>query len=186
MRKILSIIGFLGIFMNLANASATASHTAFYAEPKVVYTFGETVRHEHANLKGDHGYGIGFDIGYLFTKHFGLEIDGTYSRSKVKERNLHGVLQEEDTASFYSYGINSVFTYPMSKHFILLGKLGYMAEHEDLGSLNIEGTEHGAAWAFGLEYEVNEHIEISCEYEDANIDSVRGASLQLGLIYKFF
>jgi opacity protein-like surface antigen len=81
--------------------------------------------------------------------------------------------------------MNAVFTYPMTTHFILLGKLGYGYEHEDLGSLEIEGTEHGVNWAAGVEYSFMPHMEISFEYEGADIESARGDSLQLGLIYKF-
>jgi opacity protein-like surface antigen len=73
----------------------------------------------------------------------------------------------------------------MTTHFILLGKLGYGYEHEDLGSLEIEGTEHGVNWAAGVEYSFMPHMEISFEYEGADIESARGDSLQLGLIYKF-
>ena len=167
-----------------AHYSELATHTGVYFEPKVMVTMGETIVHGDSTLDGDTGYGIGFDLGYSFSENFALEIDGTYSEADVKETDIHGH-SETDKASFYTYGVNAVFTYPLHNHFILLGKLGYGYEHEDLGKLNIKGSEHGVNWAFGLEYSFNPHVEVSLEYEAADIRSARGDSIQLGLIYHF-
>jgi len=164
--------------------SELSTHKGFYIEPKLSYTLGETVSHGTSTIKGDAGYGIGADIGYSFTEYFAVEIDGTYSQSDVTETTDTGHV-EKDKASFYTYGMNTVFTYPMHNHFILLGKLGYGAEYEDLGDLDISGTEHGATWAAGIEYSFNPHVEVSLEYEGADIRSARGDSIQFGLIYKF-
>ncbi len=164
--------------------SELATHTGAYFEPKVMITMGETISHGDSTLDGDTGYGIGVDLGYSFSENFALEIDGTYSEADVKETLSNGD-SETDKASFYTYGVNTVFTYPLHNHFIILGKLGYGYEHEDLGDLGIKGSEHGANWAFGLEYSFTEHVEVSFEYEGADIRSARGDSLQLGLIYKF-
>ena len=163
--------------------SELATHTGVYFEPKIMMTMGETIAHGEATLDGDAGYGIGFDLGYSFCENFALEVDGTYLESDVTETEA-GV-SITDKASFYTYGMNAVLTYPLHNHFIILGKLGYGYEHEDLGDLEIKGSEHGAAWAAGVEYSFNPHIEISFEYEGADIRSARGDSLQLGLIYKF-
>ena len=164
--------------------SELSTHKGFYIEPKLSYTIGETVSHGTSSIEGKSGYGIGADIGYSFTEYFALEIDGTYSSSDVKETDELGDTIE-DTAFFYTYGINTVFTYPLHNHFILLGKLGYGVEHEDLGDLDIKGSEHGTTWAAGIEYSYNPHIEVSLEYEGADIRSARGDSIQFGLIYKF-
>lgn len=164
--------------------SELSTHKGFYIEPKLSYTLGETLSHGTSTIEGDSGYGLGVDIGYSFTEYFAIEVDGTFSSSDVKETDSFGNT-EEDTASFYTYGVNTVFTYPMHNHFILLGKLGYGVEHEDLGSIGIVGSEHGATWAAGIEYSFNPHVEVSFEYEGADIKSARGDSLQLGLIYKF-
>ena len=189
LNKILVVSIILGSLVNCANAeelhkSELATHTGFYVEPKLVYTMGETISHEDSTLDGDPGYGIGFDFGYSFSENFALELDGTYSEADVKETLANGDT-ETDKASFYTYGMNAVFTYPLHNHFIILGKLGYGYEHEDLGELGITGSEHGANWAFGIEYSFNPHVEVSFEYEAADIRSARGDSLQLGLIYKF-
>ncbi len=167
-----------------AHHSELSTHTGPYFEPKVIVTMGETIAHGESTLDGDTGYGIGFDLGYSFTENFALEVDGTYSEADVKETNALGN-SETDKASFYTYGVNAVFTYPLHNHFILLGKVGYGYEHEDLGDLGIKGSEHGAAWAAGIEYSFNPHVEVSFEYEGADIRSARGDSLQFGLIYKF-
>ncbi len=164
--------------------SELATHTGVYFEPKLMVTLGEKVSHETSTLEGDTGYGIGFDLGYSFSENFAFEIDGTYAQAEVTEK-LSGGGTEEDTGSFYTYGVNAVFTYPLHNHFIILGKLGYGAEYEDLGDLGITGTEHGATWAAGVEYSFNPHIEVSLEYEGADIRSARGDTIQLGLIYKF-
>jgi len=164
--------------------SELATHKGVYFEPKVMVTLGETIKHGDSTLDGDTGYGIGFDLGYSFSEYFALEIDGTYSEADVKETDAVGDT-ETGEASFYTYGVNSVFTYPLHNHFIILGKLGYGYEHEDLGELGIKGSEHGVNWAFGLEYSFNPHVEVSLEYEGADIRSARGDSVQLGLIYKF-
>jgi len=164
--------------------SELATHTGVYFEPKVIMTLGDTVSHGESTLDGDMGYGVGFDLGYSFTEYFAVELDGSYTIADVKETLPTGE-SETGEASFYTYGANAVLTYPLSTHFILLGKLGYGYEHEDLGSLGIKGTEHGANWAAGAEYSFTPHIEVSFEYEGADIRSARGDSLQLGLIYKF-
>jgi opacity protein-like surface antigen len=167
-----------------AHHSALSTHTGPYFEPKVMMTMGETISHGESTLKGDTGYGIGFDLGYSFNENFAMEVDGTYSEADVTETDALGE-SETDKASFYTYGVNAVLTYPLHNHFIILGKLGYGYEHEDLGDLGIEGSEHGAAWAAGVEYSFNPHVEVSLEYEGADIRSARGDTVQLGLIYKF-
>jgi len=167
-----------------AHHSILATHTGPYFEPKVLITLGETVGHGDSVLEGDAGYGIGFDLGYAFNENFALEIDGTYSKSDVTEILPSGDT-ETDNASFYTYGVNTVLTYPLHNHFILLGKLGYGYEHEDLGKLYIKGSEHGANWTAGIEYSFNPHIEISFEYEGSDIRSSRGDSIQLGFLYMF-
>lgn len=159
------------------------THTGPYFEPKVIMTMGETVAHGDSTLNGDTGYGLGFDLGYSVTENFALEADGTYAKADVTETLSTGE-SETDKASFYTYGVNAVVTYPLHNHLIVLGKLGYGYEHEDLGKLGIKGSEHGANWTAGIEYSFNPHVEVSFEYEGADIRSARGDSLQLGLIYK--
>ncbi len=166
------------------HSSELATHTGLYFEPKVIVTMGDTISHGESTLDGAAGYGVGFDLGYSLTEYFALELDGTYSKSDVKETLSTGE-SETANASFYTYGVNTVLTYPMTEHFIVLGKLGYGYEHEDLGDLGIKGSEHGANWAAGVEYSFAPHAEVSFEYEGADIRSARGDSLQLGLIYKF-
>ena len=165
------------------HSSELATHTGPYFEPKLVLTMGESIDHEGSTLEGEVGYGLGFDLGYSFTENVSLELDGTYTESDVKETSPSGHSQTEK-ASFYTYGVNAAFTYPLHNHFILLGKLGYGYEHEDLGDLGIKGSEHGANWAAGIEYSFTPHVEVSFEYEGADIRSARGDSLQIGLIYK--
>lgn len=192
MNRILKGIAVIGLAMSSLtlnadselHSSELATHAGFYIEPKLTYTIGEEISHNGSTLDGDPGYGIGLDIGYAFNEYFGVEIDGTYSESDVKETDEHGH-SETDKGSFYTYGVNTVFTYPLHNHFIILGKLGYGYEHEDLGSLGIKGSEHGATWAYGIEYSFNPHVEVSLEYEGADIRSARGDSIQLGLIYMF-
>ena len=191
MNIIQKITGLVLLLVSLACAlnaelhtSELATHKGFYIEPKLSYTLGESLSHGGSVLDGHSGYGIGFDFGYSFTEYFALEVDGTYSESDVTETTSAGVSTTSE-ASFYTYGVNSVFTYPMSNHFILLGKLGYGVEHEDLGHIGLIGSENGATWAAGIEYSFNPHVEVSLEYEGADIISARGDSIQVGLIYKF-
>lgn len=160
------------------------THTGPYFEPKVIMTMGNTVTHGTSTLEGDAGYGLGYDLGYSITENFALEADGTYSKANVKETDALGDSRTEH-ASFYTYGVNAVLSYPLYTHFIVLGKLGYGYEHENLGNLGIKGLEHGANWTAGCEYSFSPHVEVSFEYEGSEIKSARGDSLQLGLIYKF-
>ncbi len=166
-----------------SHTTELASHKGIYLEPKLIVTLGEKIAHEESTLEGDIGYGVGFDLGYSFTEYFALELDGSYARVNVEE-TLPTDETEADNASFYTYGVNAVLTYPLTSHFIALGKVGYGYEHEDLGSLGIKGTDHGVNWAVGAEYSFTHHLEVSFEYEAADIESARGDSLQLGLIYK--
>lgn len=167
-----------------AHHSELATHTGPYFEPKVIYTMGETIAHGDSTLKGDAGYGIGFDLGYSFTENFALEFDGTYTVADVTETLATGE-SETDRALFYTVGVNAVLTYPLANHFILLGKVGYGYGHEDLGDLGITASDSVANWAFGIEYSFTPQVEISFEYEGVDVRSARGDSLQLGLIYKF-
>ena len=187
--KRLMVVGLmLAGFINNANAqshtSQLATHAGAYIEPKVIYTMGEEVSHGTSTLDGDAGYGIGFDLGYSFNGYFALELDGTYSKSDVTETDSLGA-SETSSAEFYTYGVTTVLTYPVTEHFILLGKIGYGYEYEDLGSLDIKGTEGGIAWSAGIEYSFNPHVEVSLEYEGADVESARGDNIQMGLIYKF-
>ncbi len=164
--------------------SELATHTGVYFEPKFIMTTGAKVSEAESTLDGDIGGGVGFDLGYSFTEYFALELDGSYTAATVTESSELEP-SKSVTASFFTYGVNAVVSYPLSHHFIVLGKLGYGYEYEDLGSLEITGTEHGINGAVGMEYSFSPHLETSLEYEMANIESVRGDSLQLGLIYKF-
>lgn len=148
--------------------SKLSTHTGPYCEPTIIMTMGETVSHSSSTLKGDVGYGIGFDVGYSFTENFAFEVDGTYSKANVKETRSTGETQTS-SASFYTYGVNAVMTYPLHHHFIILGKVGYDYEHEDLGSLDIKGSDRGANWTAGFEYSFNPHIEVSFEYEGSEV-----------------
>lgn len=189
MKKILLVCAAVGMLSLDLQAqedhhSILATHTGPYFEPKVITTLGETIAHGDSVLEGDRGYGIGFDLGYAINENFALEVDGSYSKSDVKETLPSGE-SETDEASFYTYGVNAVLTYPLHNHLVVLGKLGYGYEHEDLGKLDIKGSEHGVNWAAGIEYSFNHNLEMSFEYEGADIKSARGDSLQLGLLYMF-
>ncbi len=159
------------------------THAGVYIEPKIIMTMGEKINHEESTIEGDIGYGVGFDLGYSFNEYFALELDGSYARVKVTE-TLPTDEKETADAAFYTYGANVVLTYPVTSHLIALGKVGYGYEYEDLGRLGITGTEHGINGALGVEYSFSHHVEVSVEYEAADIESARGDSLQFGLIYK--
>jgi opacity protein-like surface antigen len=161
-----------------------AIHKGVYFEPKAMITFGETLKHGSSTLKGSAGYGLGLDLGYAFNESFAIEIDASYSESDVEEI-LNPNERKTTKGSFYTYGVNAVYTYPLHNHLIILGKLGYGYEDEDLEGLEIKSLEHGASWAAGIEYSFNPHLEVSLEYEGADIRSARGDTLQLGLIYMF-
>jgi len=160
-----------------------ATHTGVYFEPKAIFLVGETIKDGEASLEGNSGLGFGFDLGYSFTEYFALELDGTFAKNDVTETDSLGDTRKS-RASYYTYGTNAVLTYPVSTHFIILGKVGYGYEHEEIRDLGIKGSEKAANWAVGVEYSFTPHLEISLEYEAADIRSTRGNTVQLGLIYK--
>lgn len=162
------------------NASSAEHAGGFYIVPKAVVIVGDTITHHGHVLNGETGVGIGIDLGYSFTENYALELAATYVEADVVEDG-----HDEDTAEYTTYGANAVYSRTIIGHLRFIGKLGFAWEHERMSKLHIKETLKGATYAAGLEYGINDNMELVFEVEGANVTSSRGEGVMFGLKYKF-
>ena len=186
MINIISKVSVVGLLLLALTQSVNASsdhNGVFYITPKVVYTLGDNFVHNGHLLEGDPGYGIGIDFGYAFTKNYGIEFDTTYVEADVTgEHNHHRV---KDKAEYTTYAINAVYIRNLTGHLNLALKVGYEWEYEKIDHLEIKETVDGVDYAVGIEYAIDEHMEVDFEYEASTVKGTRGAAFFLGLKYLF-
>ncbi len=160
----------------------------FYVVTKALMTTSSHVDEgEGVSVDGEVGGGIGLDIGYTLPYHLALELDTSYSKNSVTEKEIvHGELEEIDaSASYWTYAFDVVYTLPVWHHFALMGKLGYEVEHEEIKELHMDKEDNGVVYGAGVEYHIASHYDALFEYEQSSIDSPRGSSLYAGLKYIF-
>lgn len=163
-------------------AEHSENHTGkghYYVIPKVLEIEGDSKIHEGTEIKGQSGSGYALDIGYSFAEHFAVEFATSYSTDEVVANNT------EYDAKYITYGIDLAYTHHFTKHLGMLLKTGYGFEDEEITGLNINELEHGLTYALGLEYGMSSRTEFILEYEHALIESTRGASLFVGVKFKF-
>lgn len=159
----------------------------YYITVKGMITPGGDLREEEAYLESNHAYGVGMDIGYMFHKHFGVELALAYAKNDVTRiEEAEGSLESEEArASYLSYAINIIFKDRFNKEFGYFIKVGYEKEHEEIDDFAIDEEEHGIDAAVGLTYELNERAALLLEYEVSSIEGLRGDAFFLGVEYKF-
>ena len=157
----------------------------FYINVKALASLGAKAEHGEAILDGDGGYGIGIDIGYRLGHGFAVEYDFSYAKNTVTERIEHHEPEEFD-AYYYTSALDLVYTYEVTETVGLFGKVGYEYEWETIDELGIDSSrEHGFVVGAGVEIALNEKYKVVGEYEHSTIESPRGDSLYLGLMYNF-
>lgn len=157
----------------------------FYINVKALASLGAEAEHGEAILDGDGGYGIGIDIGYRLGHGFAIEYDFSYAKNTVTERIEHHEPEEFD-AHYYTSALDLLYTYEVTEIVGLFGKVGYEYEWETIDELGIDSSrEHGFIAGVGVEIALNEKYKVVAEYEHSTIDSPRGDSLYLGMMYNF-
>lgn len=156
-----------------------------YVVAKGLFTTGEKITEEKEGseiiLDGASGGGFGIDLGYTLGYHFAVELDTSLSQNKVQVSKPGEEVKE--TAKYWTYAMDLVYTYPLNHTFGLMAKAGYEFEHETLGDEHV--SDNGFVYGAGLEYHVSHHYEALLEYEGSMIDSARGSSVYAGVKYIF-
>lgn len=157
----------------------------FYVVVKGLASLGAEAEHGEAILDGDGGYGIGIDLGYRLGKGFALEYDFSYAKNTVTEITEHHEPEEFD-AHYYTSALDLVYSYEATETLGIFAKVGYEYEWETIDELGIDSSrDHGFVVGAGVEIALNEKYKVVGEYEHSTIDSPRGDSLYLGLMYNF-
>ena len=165
----------------LTALTAKVENEGLYLVGKALMTTPEEMEHDEASLESGYGSGFGIDLGYKLPKHFAIELDMSYDRNDVEEK----VTAVTATGIYMTYALDVVYTYHLTHHFGLIGKLGYEVENEKVDHFNIDSTLSGAVFGAGLEYILNKKYEIVAEYEHSMIISTRGQSFFIGVKYNF-
>ena len=169
------------------NLFATQEHKEegrYYVAVKALMTLGDTVQHGTSQLSGATGKGLGIDLGYKLGNGFAVEIDATYAKNDITERDELG---DEITvnASYMTSSLDIAYAYPITHVVELFVKGGYEYEVEKINDLGIDASDTGFIYAAGVEYELDEHISLIGEYEGTTINGPRGNSIFAGAVYHF-
>jgi len=136
---------------------------------------------EKEELKGKGGFGSGIELGYEFAEHFALE--GMYVQASTDEATSD---EETATGDYTTYGVNAAYIQHITHHMMLVGKVGYVNEHEEIHLAHAhKADETGFDFGVGVEYEVNPSFEVLAEYEHESIEGTRGDDFFLGAKYIF-
>ena len=161
-----------------------AEESGFYVVVKGLASLGAEAEHAEALLDGDGGYGIGIDLGYRIGKGFALEYDFSYAKNTVTEK-IENHEPEDVDAHYYTSSLDLVYAFEVTETVGLFAKVGYEYEWETIDELGIDSTDHGFIVGVGTELALNEKYKLVAEYEHSTIDSPRGDSLYVGLMYNF-
>jgi len=155
----------------------------FYLVVAALMDLGDSVNHESAVLTGDRDYGFGIDIGYRIGNGFAVEYDFTYARNTVTK--IEGSVVEEALGIYYTSALDLVYVYEVGYGVGFFGKIGYEYEWETISDYHIDTEKGGVIFGGGIEIEMTEHYKFLVEYEDSRVESTRGASVLVGLMYNF-
>ncbi|BAF70904.1 porin family protein [Nitratiruptor sp. SB155-2] len=157
--------------------SVHESEKPYYVVVKGIHNYGD----RNGNEKGDHGNGIGVDLGYRLGHGFAIEIDGSYEKTKVTVFEETETLREN--IKYWTTSLDVAYTYEMSESLGILFKVGYEYEYEKTDSEN--GHDTGLVYAAGFEYAFDSTWKILGEYEKSTIEGPKGDMITLGVMYNF-
>ena len=184
MKKIFISLVILSSFALNLFAAKENEEGRYYVAVKALMTLGDTVQHGTSQLRGSTGKGLGVDLGYKFENGFAVEIDATYAKNDITERNELG---EEITVdgSYMTSSFDIAYAYPVTHAVELFIKGGYEYELERINALGIDASSTGFIYAAGVEYEIDERVSLIGEYEETTISGPRGNSIFAGAVYHF-
>jgi len=161
----------------------TSGEADFYFVAKTMMVLGDNVNEEETTLKGNRGYGYGFDIGYRLGKGFAVEYDFSYVTNTVAKST------EEETqttsAKYYTSSLDVVYTVEASENVGLFAKVGYEYEWEKIKTYNNDEMSHDFVFGAGTEIAINENYKLIAEYEHSFVEGPHGDSVFAGLMFNF-
>ena len=160
-----------------------AAESKFYVVIAGLVDLGDTVKHEGAELEGDHDFGYGIDLGYRIGNGFAVEYDFTYARNTVSR--IENAVNEEAKGIYYTSAIDFLYTYEATEHIGIFGKIGYEYEWETINAYNIDSEDHDFVFGAGVEIAMNKSYKLLFEYEHSLIESPRGPSIFAGVMINF-
>jgi len=177
--------------MGAAQAQTTQTQPRAYVGVGVA-----TADHENssagglANVDSD-GYKASGKIfgGYEFDQNWGAEVGYTDFRKSDFNYSNAGTNATGRTKG-YGYYVAGKYNYPVNDQFSVYGKLGLQHSERKLESavLNAKNSDTGAYGAVGLQYNLNQQVALTAEYERYGKSKDFGAKadvLTVGARYSF-
>ena len=104
--------------------------------------------------------------GYEFDQNWGVEAGYTDFRNSDFNYTANGVNGSGHTKG-NSYYVAGKYNYPVNEQFSVYGKLGLQHSERKLetAALNLKNTDTGAYGAVGVQYNLNQQVALTAEYE---------------------
>ena len=104
--------------------------------------------------------------GYEFDQNWGVEAGYTDFRNSDFNYTANGVNGSGHTKG-NSYYVAGKYNYPVNEQFSVYGKLGVQHSERKLetAALNLKNTDTGAYGAVGVQYNLNQQVALTAEYE---------------------
>jgi OOP family OmpA-OmpF porin len=127
--------------------------------------------------------------GYEFDQNWGVEAGYTDLRNSDFNYSANGVNGTGRTKG-NSYYVAGKYNYPVNDQFAVYGKLGLQHSERKLESavLNLKDTDTGAYGAVGVQYNLNQQVALTAEYERYGKSKAFGAKADawtVGARYSF-
>ncbi|MCS0632705.1 porin family protein [Telluria mixta] len=127
--------------------------------------------------------------GYEFDQNWGVEAGYTDFRNSDFNYTANGVNGSGRTKG-NSYYVAGKYNYPVNDQFAVYGKLGLQHSERKLESaaLNLKDTDTGAYGAVGVQYNLNQQVALTAEYERYGKSKAIGAKADawtVGARYSF-
>ena len=154
--------------MGAAQAQTTQTQPRAYVGIGVA-----TADHENSSVGGltnvdSDGYKASGKIfgGYEFDQNWGVEAGYTDFRNANVNYSVNGT-NGSGTTKGSSYYVAGKYNMPVNDQFSVYGKLGLQHSERKLESaaLNLKDTDTGAYGAVGLQYNLNQQVALTAEYE---------------------
>lgn len=155
-----------------------------------------TADHENSSVGGltnvdSDGYKASGKIfgGYEFDQNWGVEAGYTDFRNSNFNYSVNGT-NGSGTTKGSSYYVAGKYNMPVNDQFSVYGKLGLEHSERKLQSadLNLKDTDTGAYGAVGLQYNLNQQVALTAEYERYGKSKTVGAKADVwtvGARYSF-
>ena len=127
--------------------------------------------------------------GYEFDQNWGVEAGYTDFRNSDFNYTANGVNGSGSTKG-NSYYVAGKYNYPVNEQFSVYGKLGLQHSERKLetAALNLKNTDTGAYGAVGVQYNLNQQVALTAEYERYGKSKAFGAKADawtVGARYSF-